>query len=242
MTSLINTIIADGTLTFNGTFGFNPSPTYTSLIPNEKSNNTKGSSTAYSDRATTNLLLNAHNTVGDIWVLAQTFSNATSFNTITITGANNITCKTSGTTTANQVGNFSISPSQVGSTNILTTITVLRGLPNTGGSASGNAIVPTGSKIPAGSYIIKYNQFFNPTSGTNTILNVFIGTTSGGNNVFKEIRPQPVVGVYPSFTISATVIWYSATDFNLWVSAQMVGTSGMKASVGGAYFTYMRIA
>ena len=237
----INTIIADGTLALNGTFGFNPSPTYTGIIPTEKSNNTKGSSTAYSDRAITSLLANAHNTVGDIWTLSQTFSNNLSLNGLTITGANNITCGTSGTTTANnQVGNYVPTPTQTGATTILTTTTPLRGLPNSGASATSYTVVGT---IPAGSYIIKFQQGFNPTSGVNTVLTFNIGTTAGGSQVYKEIRPQPLTGVYPSFTINATAIWYSATAFNLYASAIMSGpASGMKAQIGGVQFTYMRIA
>jgi len=241
MTSLkVNTIVADGTLIFDGTFGFNPSPTYTGIIPTEKSNNLKASSTAYSDRATANLLLNAHNTSGDIWLLSQTFSNATLFNTITITGSNNITVGSSGTSTVNKVGNYSVSPTQTGSTTVGTSVTALRGLPNSGASVTSYTTV---GSIPSGSYIIKFNQFFNPTSGVNTVLTVNIGVSTGGSQVFKEIRCLPTVGVYPSFTISATAIWNSTANFNLYASAQVSGpASGMKASVGGAYFTYMRIA
>lgn len=240
MSSLkINTIIADGTLALNGTFGFNPSPTYTGLIPTEKSNNTKGASTAYSDRATTNLLLNSHNTAGDIWALIQSF-NAITFNGLTITGANNITCGTSGSTTVNQVGNFSISPSQSGSTNILTSITPLRGLPNTGNTVSSYTVIGT---IPAGSYIIQFTQNFNPFAGTNSVLTFNIGTSAGGSQVHRQIRPQPPGGtVYKVLTLNATAIWKSTSAFNLYASAQMSGGASSMRAVSGGYFTYMRIA
>lgn len=238
MTSLkINTIIADGTLVLNGTFGFNPSPTYADVIPTKKSNNTKGSSTAYSYRAINDLLADAHNTVGDIWTLSQTFSNNLSLNGLTLTNK----IGTSGTTpSANQVGNYSISPTLSAIVNILTTITPLRGLPNVGNTPASYTVIGT---IPAGTYIIQFFQNFNPFGGFNSILTFNIGTTTGGSQVYRQIRPQPPSAtVYKTFSINATAIWCSTTDFNLYASAIMSGGTSLMRGTTGGYFTYMRIA